>query len=309
MERFHRDFHEIVGQRIHRLNEERESVTSLLELKFLKLDGSEIWVETAGEPIVYNSKNSALVFVRDISMRRQAEEERKLFIEELERSNLELQQFAYVASHDLQEPLRMISSYLQLIERRYKDHLDQDANDFIHFAVDGANRLQALIMGLLEFSRVRTHGKAFEEVKVGDILSHVIKHLEVMLQTAGASVEYGEMPVIRADEGQITRLFQNLISNAVKFRKEGVAPLIRISAEKTGGDHIFTVSDNGIGIDPQYYQQIFTIFQRLHSREEYPGTGIGLSICKRITERHGGKIWVESEPGKGSSFIFSIPSS
>jgi PAS domain S-box-containing protein len=309
MERVHRDFHDIAGQRMHSLNDERESVTSLLELKFLKLDGSEVWVETAGEPIVYNLKNSALIFVRDISMRRLAEEERNIFIKELERSNLELQQFAYVASHDLQEPLRMISSYLQLIERRYKDHIDQDANDFIHFAVDGANRLQALIMGLLEFSRVRTHGKPFEEVNVGDILSNVVKHLEVMLQTAGASVEYGQMPVIRADEGQITRLFQNLISNAVKFRKEGVAPLIRISAEKTGGDHIFTVSDNGIGIDPQYYQQIFTIFQRLHSREEYPGTGIGLSICKRIAERHGGKIWVESEPGRGSSFIFSIPSS
>jgi PAS domain S-box-containing protein len=243
----------------------------------------------------------------DITDRVRAEEELGRFSMELERSNVDLQQFAYVASHDLQEPLRMISSYLQLIERRYKDRLDSDANDFINFAVGGATRLQALISGLLEFSRVRTHGKPFESVNVDEVLDGVRRDLELQIEESGATVSYSGMPVIRADMVQITRLFQNLVQNGIKFRREGMPPLVGITADKTGNEYIFCVRDNGIGIEEQYAERIFVIFQRLHGREEYPGTGIGLSICKRIVERHGGRIWVESKPGEGSAFYFSIP--
>jgi signal transduction histidine kinase len=227
--------------------------------------------------------------------------------EELERSNLELQQFAYVASHDLQEPLRMISSYLQLIERRYKDKLDGDANDFINFAVEGANRLQSLILGLLEYSRVNSTGKSFAKINLRDTLEAVLKDLELKIQETKTVIEIGEMPVITGDEIQILRLFQNLIQNGIKFGREGVRPEIKISCEKTKTEYIFCVSDNGIGIEKEYFEIIFIIFQRLHSRDKYSGTGIGLSICQKIVERHGGKIWIESKFGEGSSFYFTIP--
>ncbi len=226
---------------------------------------------------------------------------------ELERSNAELQQFAYVASHDLQEPLRMISSYLQLIEHRYKDKLDADGNEFINFAVNGANRMQSLIIGLLEYSRVGTHGNSFVEVNVSSLLDKVLKDLEVQINETGAVVIYEEMPVITADESQISRLFQNLIQNAVKFRREDINPRIMITFEKKGKDFEFCVKDNGIGIENQYFDRIFAIFQRLHTQDEYPGTGIGLSLCKKIVERHGGKIRIESQYGEGSSFYFIIP--
>lgn len=244
---------------------------------------------------------------QEVEQRKKVEEQNRLYTEELARSNVDLQQFAYVASHDLQEPLRMISSYLQLIERRYKDRLDEDANVFIHYAVDGANRLQALIGGLLEFSRVRTHGKAFAAVDIGAVLDGVCRDLQPLILESGAAMSYEGMPIITGDEGQIARLLQNLLHNALKFRKKGTAPKIDISAETTADQHLFCVRDNGIGIEPQYFERIFTIFQRLHSREEYPGTGIGLSICKRIVERHGGRIWLESTPGTGTSLYFSIP--
>jgi signal transduction histidine kinase len=244
---------------------------------------------------------------REIDKRKQAEEEQRKITDELERSNVDLQQFAYVASHDLQEPLRMISSYLQLIERRYHDKLDSDANDFIHYAVDGANRLRLLIDGLLEFSRIKTHGKLFESVNIKKILDRVCRDLDPLIVESDAVVRYGQMPIIQADEAQIARLFQNLIQNALKFRREGIQPLIEITAEKTGGHHVFRVRDNGIGIEALYFERIFIIFQRLHTREQYPGMGIGLSICKRIVERHRGTIWVESAPDEGSSFCFSLP--
>lgn len=256
-------------------------------------------------------ENGALVSIMgtiyDITDRKLLEEERRRFTEELERSNVDLQQFAYVASHDLQEPLRMISSYLQLIERRYRDRLDADANDFINFAVDGANRLQLLINGLLEYSRVKTHGKNFESVDVREVLDETCRSLELQIADNGAVVEYDGMPVITADRTQIARLFQNLIQNAIKFKREGVPPRILITASNSGNEHIFSVSDNGIGIESQYFARIFTIFQRLHTQDVLPGTGIGLAVCKRIIERHDGRIWVESSPGEGTSFYFSIP--
>lgn len=245
--------------------------------------------------------------VKEIERRKEAEGKNRLYTEELARSNIDLQQFAYVASHDLQEPLRMISSYLQLIERRYKDKLDDDANTFIHYAVDGATRLQNLIAGLLEFSRVKTHGRDFAPVAVREIVEGVCLDLQPLIKESGAEVHLGEMPVIQGDEAQIARLFQNLLHNALKFRKQGIPPVIDIRAEKTDSGQVFSIRDNGIGIEGQYFERIFTIFQRLHRREDYPGTGIGLSICKQIVERHGGRIWLESSVDNGSTFYFSIP--
>lgn len=256
--------------------------------------------EIAGEKIIQCN-------IRDITDRIRIENEHKYFTVELERSNEELQQFAYVASHDLQEPLRMITSYLQLLDHRYGDKLDEDAHDFINYAVNGASRLRSLIVGLLEYSRVRTHGNPFKTVDLEKVIPGILKDLELQIREADAVIEYGELPLITGDESQISRLFQNLVQNGIKFRRKGVKPHIRISSEKKGSEYIFCVKDTGIGIEKQYFERIFIIFQRLHSSDEYPGTGIGLSLCKKIVERHGGEIRVESELGEGSSFYFTIP--
>jgi PAS domain S-box-containing protein len=242
----------------------------------------------------------------DITERKRAEEALRKSVENLKRSNEELEQFAYVASHDLQEPLRMVSSYTQLIERRYKDKLDKDAEDFINFAVDGANRMQRLINDLLDFSRVKTRGKKFEQVDVSSIIGQVFANLQNRIEETHAIITQDDLPIVVADESQLMRVFQNLIENAIKFKGD-LAPRIHISSHKEGNSQIFSVADNGIGIDRQYSERIFQIFQRLNTSREYPGTGIGLAVCKRIVERHGGNIWMESEIGKGSTFYFTIP--
>jgi signal transduction histidine kinase len=226
-------------------------------------------------------------------------------VTEIARSNEELQQFAYVASHDLQEPLRMVSSYTQLLAKRYKGKLDSDADDFISFAVEGANRMQKLIQDLLAYSRVSRQRAEPETVSTKIVLDDVLHNLQMALKDSGAMVTHDALPTIRVDERQLMQLFQNLLSNAVKFR--GPEPLrIHVSARWTGDEWLFSVADNGIGIDPQYAERIFIIFQRLHTREEYPGTGIGLAICRKIVERHGGRMWVESELGKGATFYFTL---
>lgn len=226
--------------------------------------------------------------------------------QELSRSNAELQQFAYIASHDLQEPLRMVTSYLQLLERRYHDRLDQNANDFIAYAVDGAARMKTLINDLLAYSRVGTRGKPFEPTRCEAVVAQVVENLKVSIEENQATVRWGALPEILADSTQLTQLFQNLISNAIKFHGEA-PPIVEIRAERQSEQWLFRVRDNGIGIDPQYADRIFVIFQRLHNRTDYPGTGIGLAICKKIVERHGGTIWLESKPGQGSTFCFTIP--
>jgi light-regulated signal transduction histidine kinase (bacteriophytochrome) len=224
---------------------------------------------------------------------------------ELERSNQELQRFAYVASHDLQEPLRMVTSYVQLLQHRYRDQLDEDAQDFIAYAVDGAMRMKALIQGLLAYSRVGTSGKPFESIDSHDILDGTLLNLKMAIEESDAVVTHDPLPIVTADRTQLGQVFQNLIGNAIKFRGPD-RPEIHIGAERQNGKWIFAVRDNGIGIDPQYADRIFIIFQRLHTQEEYPGTGIGLAVCKRIVERHGGRIWVDSEPGQGSTFYFTV---
>ncbi len=225
--------------------------------------------------------------------------------EELLRSNKDLQQFAYVASHDLQEPLRMVSSFTQMLAQRYEDKLDKDGQEYIRFAVEGSKRMYELINGLLAYSRVQTKGKEFTRVNMNDVVDKVAKNLKLKISESQAKINVRKLPVLYADEHQMTQLIQNLIENGMKFISH--QPVISVSSKSDQNQHIISVKDNGIGIEPQYFERIFMIFQRLHLKEEYGGTGIGLAICKRIVERHGGKIWVESEPGKGTTFSFTIP--
>jgi signal transduction histidine kinase len=238
--------------------------------------------------------------------RMRAEEDINRYAKELVRSNQELQQFAYVASHDLQEPLRMVSSFLQLLDRRYATKLDQDAKDFISFAVDGAKRMQLLINDLLEFSRVGTRGKSFEKIDLNEVFHQARTNLKIAIRENKAKIVCGRLPEVYGDDTQLIQVFQNLLANAIKFHGDS-SPEIRISSMRKNGSYEIAIKDNGIGIDPQYSERIFMIFQRLHNREDYPGTGIGLAICKRIVERHGGAIWVESKIGRGSTFHFSVP--
>lgn len=225
---------------------------------------------------------------------------------ELARSNAELENFAYLASHDLQEPLRMVSSYLQLIERRYKDRLDQDANEFIGYAVDGAARMQQLINDLLSYSRVNSRTRPSHSVDCNQVLQQVLQSLKLLINECHAKIEYSDLPTVRGDSIQIIQVFQNLLSNALKFHGTA-APQIAIGAKLQEGIWKFWVWDNGIGLEMQYAERIFVIFQRLHSRTEYEGTGVGLAICKKIVERHGGQIWVESALGQGTTFYFTLP--
>jgi signal transduction histidine kinase len=245
------------------------------------------------------------LYARDITARKQAEEDLKQTLAELKRSNQELEQFAYVASHDLQEPLRMVSSFTQLLAQRYQNRLDQDAKGFIAFAVDGAVRMQRLIQDLLVYSRVGTRGAEFAPTDADAALRVALENLQAAIRDTGAQVIHDVLPMVLADATQLTQVFQNLVGNAIKFHGDA-PPRVHVSATLTGDDWVFAVADNGIGIDPQYFERIFVIFQRLHAGDRYPGTGIGLALCQRIVQRHGGRLWVESTPGKGATFHFTM---
>jgi light-regulated signal transduction histidine kinase (bacteriophytochrome) len=242
----------------------------------------------------------------DVSARQRAEENLKRVARQLELSNNELRQFAQVVSHDLHEPLRMVTSYCQLLRRRYQGRLDSDGDEFLAFAMDGATRMQELLDDLLAYTRVGTQGRPLTPTDCSAVLTSVLANLKISIEETGALVTHDPLPTVRGDAPQLVQLLQNLIGNAIKFRGPE-PPRVHVSGEQQGDHWRFSVRDNGIGIDPAQAERIFVIFQRLHTPQEYAGTGMGLAICKKIVERHHGRIWVESQPGKGSVFCFTLP--
>jgi PAS domain S-box-containing protein len=280
-----------------------------IELTGRRKDSSEFPIEIMLSPLESAEGILVTAAVRDITTRKTAEANLLNKMEELNRSNEELGQFAYIASHDLQEPLRMVASYTQLLSRRYKGKLDSDADEFIAFAVDGASRMQRLIQDLLAYSRVGTKGRDLLDISSEEALQQALINLRGAIEEKGALVTHDPLPAVVADDMQLIQLFQNLVGNAIKYQNAGI-PKVHISASRNGSKKwTFSVKDNGLGIDPQYFEKIFGMFQRLHKREEFAGTGIGLAICKKIVERHGGSISVESQPGQGSTFRFALAES
>jgi PAS domain S-box-containing protein len=274
----------------------------------VRKDGRIIDVSLSAAPI--RDSAGAIIgassIVRDITEQVRTEEALARQTLELRRSNAELERFAYVASHDLQEPLRTVTSFVQLLARRYQGKLDADADEFIQFAVDGAGRMRQLIQDLLAYARINSRGDAFVPVPLEEILAETLEGLRLALEESGAAVTHGPLPVVLADPAQMGQLFSNFIGNALKFRGTE-PPTVHLQAERRDAEWVLSIRDNGIGIDPRFFERIFVVFQRLHGRDEYPGTGIGLALCERIVERHGGRIWVESGPGRGAAFFFTLP--
>ncbi|MGH9798353.1 MAG: ATP-binding protein, partial [Candidatus Polarisedimenticolia bacterium] len=272
-------------------------------------------------PFVHGTPNESLLLLQSfvavtalmsmslaalVQERQRVREELERQAVELARSNTELEQFAYAASHDLKEPLRMVTLFLELLSKRYRGRLDQEADEFIKYAVDGAEKMSRLIDNVLAFSRAGTAERSTAPARSDEALQRALRTLSSAVAESGAVITSGVLPTVLADPSQLTQVFQNLLSNALKFRSAG-APEVHVGAERDGGEWTFSVRDNGIGIEPEHSERIFKIFQRLHGRDGYPGTGIGLAICRKIVERHGGRIWVVSERGKGATFRFSLP--
>jgi PAS domain S-box-containing protein len=275
--------------------------------RLLAADGSTVWMRSIVASLSRGAAPSLLHgFTVDITAAKRAEQALARRAEELGRSNKDLEDFAYVASHDLQEPLRMVSSYAELLADRYMGRLDPDADEFIGFITEGVGRMQVLIRDLLAYSRVGTSGRDFVSTESEAVFAKALENLRAAVLESGATVSHDALPVVKADPGQLSQVFQNLIGNSIKFRRAD-PPEVSVSARESDAEWVFSVADNGIGIESQYYEGIFNLFHRLHTTQEYGGTGIGLTVCKKIVERHGGRIWVESEVGKGSTFHFTIP--
>jgi len=286
--------------------------SSLMELNRrdnIKLQAAEKRVRAAHDAVGFHAAELARANSKlesEVALRALSQEQLALRSRELERSNAELERFAYVASHDLQEPLRAVASHVQILAEDYQGRLDADADESIRHAVEGAAHMRQLINDLLAYSRVGRRNDPLESTSAGQALTMALRQLEVAISESGAEVTFDELPEVRADPTQLIQLFQNLVGNALKFRRDS-KPHVHVGVEGTGEAWCFFVRDDGIGIDPQYAERIFAPFERLHGRHEFPGTGVGLAICKKIAERHGGRIWVESEPGQGSTFRFTMP--
>jgi PAS domain S-box-containing protein len=286
---------------------EARVIGKTLEMAARRKNGSEFPIELALSSWKTREGTFFTAILSDFTERKRAGELLVNKLAELKRSNDELQQFAYVASHDLQEPLRMVASYTQLLAQRYKGRLDADADEFIAYAVDGSNRMQRLIQDLLAYSRAGTSGKPVCQISSENALKEALMNLQATIAESGAVVTHDSLPATTTDESQLVQVFQNLVGNAIKYHGPE-APRVHVSATKNGAkEWIFSVRDNGMGIDPQHFDRIFVLFQRLHGREEFAGTGIGLAICKKVLELQGGRIWVESQPEKGSTFHFALP--
>ncbi len=260
-----------------------------------------------GEVISSQGRKDFLTVMIDVTDRKQAERALARQAQELARSNAELDHFAHAVSHDLNEPLRMVASYMQLLEQRYGGQLDEQAKEYMHFAADGARRMQAMIKAILSLAQVSSQGGKLAPTDCEDVLARVLHSLRLRIDECGAVVTHAPLPTVWADEPQLTRVFQNLIGNAIKFQPAGRTPRVDIGVERVGSEWQFAVRDNGIGIDMRHAQRLFQIFQRLHKHDGYEGTGIGLTLCRRIIERHGGRIWVESQPDEGATFYFTLP--
>ena len=300
------DYREMLIERIQRIEHGREQAAPV-EMKAVRLDGQVIDIEGRGTFITYEGKPAVLGVLRDITETKRASERLQEYSEELQRSNSELEQFAYVASHDLREPLRTVTSFTQLLARRYEGELDKDAREFIAYAVGGTKRMQDLIDDLLEYSRIGKQLRPAQPADFNAVFDQSIANLSGAIEENGAKITRDELPTATVNSSQLTQVFQNLVANAIKFRQKA-PPRVHVSALLDGADWVFSVADNGIGIDPQYADRIFTIFQRLHTREEYPGTGIGLAVCKKIVEQRGGAIWLDADQDDGTTFKFTIPS-
>jgi light-regulated signal transduction histidine kinase (bacteriophytochrome) len=272
-------------------------------------DGTSFWNDLVMSPLTDDEGNTThfLGMQLDITDRIKAEEKLKAKTAELQQSNRELEQFTYAASHDLQEPLRMISSYLQLIRKRYEQVFDASGKTFLNYATEGAERMQGLIYDLLALSKVTASTDTFKTIDLAKAVGQADFNLKLLIDETGAVIETAGLPTVKADPIQMAQLFQNLIGNAIKYRRPGVPPYISVTSKRDDDHYVISVADNGIGIEKQNFDRIFMIFHRLHTRSEYAGSGVGLAICARILERHGGKIWVESSKGEGSTFKFSIP--
>lgn len=280
-------------------------LNNLIEVSALHRTGKEFPIELTIIPMRLKEKNFFCAFVRDITERREAEARQKEYAEDLKRKNIELEQFAYVASHDLQEPLRTVSGFVELLKRHYKDQADENVTKYINYITDASDRMRRLVQDLLDYSRLGRE-RILESIDLNSLVQEVLSDLTMAIQESQAVINIDPLPVVSGYTTEIKQLFQNLISNSLKFRKRGEPSVINISVIPKEEHWQFTITDNGIGIDEKYWDRIFVIFQRLHTKNEYEGTGIGLAHCKKITELHSGKIWVNSAPGEGSTFYFTI---